>query len=496
MDFRPKVQFGTPMKNSSRIIMAFLWLQILCPYASAGPGFEHGDAVIKGVTPDEKIGGRLGYTRLHQATLKGDFKRIRELLRNGADPNETSTSGDSALSFAIRSNSGSDRVALAKILIAAGAHPNYPDHNGHMPLHWAVLRQDIRSITFLLEHGADVHSRSYQGTPLHIALECLSIDQTVDEHGNLVAESPEAHWERHKRVAKLLLAAGANLDALRYYMGPQRPIDSFYMRTRREDMLELRQAFRPVEPQLSLYPGEDINAPRNRNWSRLHYAAMDGHIDIIRALLKLGAEVDISKEGRGRTPLARAANASVAKLLLDAGADPNHVGSSRLTPLIRHSSKGNEEIVRLLLEHGARINVADTQNMSPIHYAASGKHPGVLRILLDNGARFEGRRTNGETPLIMASAAYDSRCAELLLSYGADVNSADHKGYTPLHKAVLNEGYYSTMKVILSYGPDPSATNEDGKTPRDIAQERGYTKQLEALLAYEKRREEEREELP
>lgn len=487
-------------------MMALLCAQILCPYALAGPGYDHDDAVIApDFIADDRIGGRLGYTRLHQATLKGDFKRIRELLRNGADPNKTSTSGDSALSFAIRSKSGSDRVALAKILIDAGAHPNYPGNNGRMPLHWAVLRQDIPSIRFLLEQGADVHYRSYQGTPLHVALECLSVDKAVDEDGNLFHESPEAHWERHKTVAKLLLAAGANLDALRYYMGPQRPIDSFYMLTmtrredmltRREDMLELRQAFRPVEPQLSLYPGEDINAPRNRNWSRLHYAAMDGHMDIIKALLKLGAEVDIAKEGGGYTPLARAGNVSVAKLLLDAGANPNALSNYRLTPLIRHSAKGREDVVRLLLQHGAQIGMADKQNMSALHYAASNKHPGVLRILLDNGAKFEGRRTNGETPLIMASAAFDSRCAELLLSYGADVNAADNAGNTPLHKAIMNEGYYSTMKVILSYGPDPSAANEDGKTPRDIAQERGYTKQLEALSAYESRREEDREDQP
>ena len=94
----------------------------------------------------------------------------------------------------MRSTSGADRVALAKILIQAGAHLNHPDYSGHQPLHWAVLRQDMDSIKFLLAHGADVHYRCYEGTPLHIALGCKYTDKAVDEQGKLFDEPEAFHW--------------------------------------------------------------------------------------------------------------------------------------------------------------------------------------------------------------------------------------------------------------------------------------------------------------
>ncbi len=65
----------------------------------------------------------------------------------------------------------------------------------------------------------------------------------------------------------------------------------------------------------------DINKP---GWTPLHYAATQGHLDVMRLLLENHAYIDATSPN-GTTPLmmaARYSTPSAVKLLLEAGADP------------------------------------------------------------------------------------------------------------------------------------------------------------------------------
>lgn len=65
----------------------------------------------------------------------------------------------------------------------------------------------------------------------------------------------------------------------------------------------------------------DVNKP---GWAPLHYAATNGHLDVMRLLLEHHAYID-AESPNGTTPLMMAAlygSAESVKLLLDAGADP------------------------------------------------------------------------------------------------------------------------------------------------------------------------------
>lgn len=67
--------------------------------------------------------------------------------------------------------------------------------------------------------------------------------------------------------------------------------------------------------------GADVNKP---GWTPLHYAATNGHLDIIAALLDNHAYIDAESPNK-TTPLMMAAHygtAQAVKLLLEAGADP------------------------------------------------------------------------------------------------------------------------------------------------------------------------------
>lgn len=68
--------------------------------------------------------------------------------------------------------------------------------------------------------------------------------------------------------------------------------------------------------------GADVNKP---GWTPLHYAATNGHLEIMQLLLDENAYID-AESPNGTTPLMMAAHygsSAAVKLLVEAGADPN-----------------------------------------------------------------------------------------------------------------------------------------------------------------------------
>jgi ankyrin repeat protein len=83
-----------------------------------------------------------------------------------------------------------------------------------------------------------------------------------------------------------------------------------------------------------------------------------GRAETVRLLVERGASLErLSEASFARVrPLGTAAFArqlEAARVLLEAGADPNGAGAGGFVPLETAEANGDEELVRLLLEHGA-----------------------------------------------------------------------------------------------------------------------------------------------
>jgi len=114
--------------------------------------------------------------------------------------------------------------------------------------------------------------------------------------------------------------------------------------------------------------GADPNAFEGTDdWTPLQWAARNGHVAAIAALLKAGAHVDGPNSG-GYTPLMLAAgNGHTAAIdaLIAAGADVHHANGGGETALHRASQFGHLDAARVLLEAGAKAEVHNKLDKRP-----------------------------------------------------------------------------------------------------------------------------------
>lgn len=137
-------------------------------------------------------------------------------------------------------------------------------------------------------------------------------------------------------------------------------------------------------------------------------AAQKGQKDVVRALLKKGAEVE-AKDRNGWTPLAFAVNSGntdISHILFDKGADVNAKDEHGTTALMLATSKEDASIVvvKALIAKGADVNAKETIiGLTVLMNAAQNGNADIVRILLANGADVNAKTEYGKTALMFAA---------------------------------------------------------------------------------------------
>jgi ankyrin repeat protein len=130
----------------------------------------------------------------------------------------------------------------------------------------------------------------------------------------------------------------------------------------------------------------------------LHLAAEEGNEVLVKISLENGVEKD-SADNYGSKPIHDAANAAVARLLLDAGKDPHSLDIFDETPLLSAAWSDDVEVVEFLLEYKANVGAQDDQGRTALHRAVSCKRVDIISTLLRNVANANLQDIELKTPL-------------------------------------------------------------------------------------------------
>jgi ankyrin repeat protein len=194
-----------------------------------------------------------------------------------------------------------------------------------------------------------------------------------------------------------------------------------------------------------------VDETDGRTLSALHYAASEGHTEVVRALLEGGANPRVSALG-GMTPLFLAAaggHAETAKLLVQHGADKN--ARSPWCPLRVAAGEGHAEVVRTMLALGAD---PEGHNIPPLMAAASSGHVAIMEMLVKAGAKINRVTLDDfSSALTVAAARGQVQAVEWLLSHGANVNHDDMHGRTALMLAEEN-GHPVVVEILRQHGAE------------------------------------------
>lgn len=178
----------------------------------------------------------------------------------------------------------------------------------------------------------------------------------------------------------------------------------------------------------------------------------------VEALLKKGARVRTADQ-QGDKPIQIAAgrgNIDIVRALIGAGADVNESGSDAtagLTPLHRAVSQGDLDVVELLLDNGADVNVNTSSFDTPFISAVRRGHRDITELLASRGADPNAANNQGNTPLHLAASYGDTEMTRLLIEMGANVNAQNPRllNATPLDVALRGE-HEEVAAILREHG--------------------------------------------
>lgn len=216
---------------------------------------------------------------------------------------------------------------------------------------------------------------------------------------------------------------------------------------------------------------------------------------LLAATAPLGAQVPPSAEELVRHgPLHRAAHhgdtATLQRLLAAGGAVDARDDHGR-TPLHVATFARQREAIRLLAAHRADLGLLENDRYDAVTIAAVADDEATLRLLLALGAsaRLVTSRYDGSALIAAAHLGHDGVVRQLIAA-GAPLDHVNNLHWTALIESiVLGDGgprHQATLQALLDAGASTALADRQGRTPLQLARQRGYTamvRQLEAAGA-------------
>ncbi len=372
------------------------------------------------------IQDRDGNTPLHFALKFEHYELMTTLLHYGADATVANNEGLSAFDTASKDEKSiiSGVVSLVdtkahnifetarlgdlnRLVHSIAQHKQLFQTNREKQslLHLAVLSNNIKSVLYLLNKGLDIDAEDNDGlTPLIIATSHTRyLDVAIlllDRHATVEHVSSNGHSalsvairNNNPEGAKVLIKRGANINIADNAHTPLTLTHTALLQYH-----ENAQVYRELET----------------------------------LLLSKGARVDVALNSLGWTPLCTTVtkaqdqpNNDHMRLLLQLGADVNHLDINGRTPLMLAASMGRLSSVEMLMNNYAANDTIDNFGWSALMFGVYYNHIDVVTFMLDSGVNPNLVSDQGLTALKIAQEHKRIKMTDLLLEYGAMATKED-----------------------------------------------------------------------
>lgn len=469
------------------------------------------------------------FAPLHLAARNGSVQIIQELLQAGAAVDQQTDTGSTPLMLAASSGS----LEAVQLLVKNGAQVNVKDTaKEQTALMYASALDRTSVVSFLLANGADPKVKSKV-----TRLERLRMDldgNVFPASGGGAAGAAKPESSKPANAPKE--GSGVTATDKTTQSDPPKEVAK-EASTQPVEESAVASASRPAEaskPAESTKPAAggvqkagDVAArpPRESGATlmggntALLFAARDGHLKTVEALLDGGADINQTGDSDKTSPLVISiinGHYDVAAYLLKRGADVNLVNDAGLGALyatvdVQWSPKSwypqpdttqqhvtYLQLLKELLDRKADPNVkltkrlwfrglaqdpvwVDAKGSTPFWRAAQSADTAAMKLLTEHGADPKIPSDQGVTPLMVASGlgwmanhstnAPDAwlDAAKLAIELGdSNVQAADTRGYTPLHGAAYI-GHNELVKFLISKGAKVDAKTKAGDSPADMA---------------------------
>jgi ankyrin repeat protein len=262
---------------------------------------------------DEKV-------TIWQAAETGDVETVKKHLAAGVaadapDPEKKCT----PLTYA----SYSGHAEVVKVLLDAGAQVNKRSPAGHPHLCFAAQNGHVDTVKLLLARGADIEAfNTDYFRPLGMAA-----------------------FNGHHEVIKVLLAAGAKVN------GTNQPGSTALMAAAEKGDVKAME--------ILLTARADTEISNDYGVTAAFYAAMGNHLDALKLLAKHGGNVKFNNGDASTIGAAASrGHTAVTLYLIDQGMDVNIKGRGD-TPLSLACANGHVQLMRELVKRGAEFDEDD-----------------------------------------------------------------------------------------------------------------------------------------
>ncbi|MBI5346122.1 MAG: ankyrin repeat domain-containing protein [Chlamydiae bacterium] len=252
----------------------------------------------------------------------------------------------------------------------------------------------------------------------------------------------------------------------------------------------------PNELIQKIMPLSDVNAVDDNMQTPLMFAAIDGNVDIVNALLAAGAKLN-AKDNNGKTALIFASNNkhfSIRDILIKA------IKASLQYSALMSEKYGSETLLMISIKDRwpngliqeiillSDVNAADDKMQTPLMFAALNGNVDIVNALLAAGAKLDAKDKEGKNALIFAlNKNHFSICdilikAIIALPQYRSVMLEKYEGKTILMLCIIKHCDIEIIKQIIPFS-DVNAEDADYQTPLMLAVENWDKASVEALIA-------------